>query len=189
MQSLNPTLWRTCRMLAGTTRIKLLRQLHDRPGQNIASLAQALGIGRPYASQEMRRIQSRGLLKPTHCGASLVYGLCADPQVSSSAPLLKAIQTALQSLPENRDVDMATLAAGLAHERRIAMARSLLQSPKTPSRLLAEIPMAPCCFYLHLRTLAAGGFVIKRKRKLSIQIPPHPLGKALVKLLRQGPTK
>lgn len=186
MQNLNPTLWRTCRVLAGANRIKLLRQLHDHPGQNIASLAQSLGIGRPYASQEMRRIQSRGFLRPAKCGASLVYSPAADPQVSSAAPLLKAVWTALDHLPAARDADMTVLAAGLAHERRIALARSLLQAPRTPSQLITEHPMAPCSFYLHLRKLTAAGFIMKRKRQLWFQTPGHPLGKVLVQLLREG---
>ncbi len=189
MQNLNPTLWRTCRMLAGKTRIKLLRQLHDCPGQNIAALADALGICRPFASQEMRRIQSRGLLKPTRLGAALIYHPCADPQVSSAAPLLKAVQTSLKSLPSRRDVEMTAIAAGLAHERRIAMARSLMESPKTSGRLLAAVPMSPCSFQLHLRTLMASGFAAKDKNGLSFRTPAHPLGKALAALLRQGAGK
>jgi hypothetical protein len=185
MQTLNPTLWRTCRMLAGTTRIQLLRQLHDHPGQNIAMLARALGICRPYASQEMRRIQSRGWLRPTHHGASLVYCPCADPQVPSAAPLLRAVQTALDHMPPRRDIEMTSIAAGLAHVRRIAMAKSLMQSPKTSGQLLAAIPMAPCSHYLHLRTMIAGGFVAEKGPGLRFQVPPHPLGRALAKQLRQ----
>ena len=176
-------------MLAGRTRIKLLRELHARPGQNIAALADALCISRPYASQEMRRIQSRGFLRPTHRGVSLVYEPVPDPQVSTAAPLLKAVQTALASFPPRRDDEMIVIAAGLAHERRIALARTLLHSLMTPGQLLAAVPMAPCSFQLHLRVLRASGFLAKDKQKLSFQTPTHPLGKALGALLRQGVVK
>lgn len=186
MHTLNPTLWRTCRVLAGANRIKLLRQLHVQPGQSVAALAKTVGVGRPYASQEMRRIQSRGLIRPAKCGGAVVYSPIPDPQVPTAAPLLKAIRTALDSLPAERDADLARIAAGLAHERRIALARSLMELPKTKTQLLAECPMAPCCLQLHLRTLAAAGFVAERGRMLSFQTPDHPLGKALAKLLRQG---
>lgn len=176
-------------MLAGANRIKLLRQLHDHPGQNIATLAEALNISRPYASQEMRRIQSRGLLKPTHRGSSLIFVPCADPQVSSAEPLLKAIRSSLHSLPPERDAEMAVIAGGLAHERRIAMVRSLLRSPKTASQLRAEVPMSPCSFRLHLSKLIAAGFATKQKSWLWLQIPTHPLGKAFVQLLQQDASK
>ena len=176
-------------MLAGPTRIRLLRQLHDHPGQNIAALAGALGICRPYASQEMRRIQSRGLLKRMQRGASMIYLLRADPQVSSAAPLLKAVQRALDTLPPWRDREMLTLAAGLAHERRIAMAQSLMRSPKTPPQLRAEIPMARCSYHLHLRTLTASGFATISKNVLTFRVPAHPLAKALARLLQPEQAK
>lgn len=186
MQNLNPTLWRTCRMLSGKTRLKLLRNLHDHPGQNIADLAAAVGISRSYASQEMRRIQSRGFLKATHRGASLIYLPGADPQVATAAPLLQAVQAALDSGPARRDGEMAVLAAGLAHERRMALARALLEAPRTSGELWAAQPMSACSFQLHLRTLIAGGFAVRTKRGLEFRTPPHPLGKALAELLRQG---
>jgi DNA-binding transcriptional ArsR family regulator len=186
MQNLNPTLWRTCRMLAGATRIRLLRQLHDHPGSNISALAEAIGISQPYASQEMRRIQSRGFLRPVHRSAALIYQPVPDPQVASAAPLLKAVMTALGSRPSRQDEEMVAIAAGLAHERRIAMARALLNSPKTGRQLHQEIPMSACSFQLHLRTLLASGFVQQRNPQLLFAVPAHPLGQALARLLRQG---
>ncbi len=186
MKTLNPTLWRTCRMLAGATRIRLLRRLHDHPGENISMLADALGISQPYASQEMRRIQSRGFLRPVRQGASLVYQPVPDPQVSSAAPLLKAVWQALDAFPSRRDAEINVLAAGLAHERRIALARLLLKAPRTPSQLLDAIPMAACSFHQHVRTLLAGGWIVKDAGLLSFVTPAHPLAKALVRLLRKG---
>ena len=183
---LNPTLWRTCRVLAGATRIHLLRHLHAHPGQNLTSLAAALGISLPYASQEMRRIQSRGLLQATHRGASLVYRLRPDPQVATAAPLLKAVQTALDHLSPQRDGEISVIATGLAHERRIAMARLLLLSPQSNRQMLTAIPLAPRSHYLHLRSLITGGFVESSNNRLVFRTPPHPLGRALVRLLRQG---
>jgi DNA-binding transcriptional ArsR family regulator len=186
MKHLNPTLWRTCRVLAGATRIRLLRHLHEHPGQNLTALAAALGISLPYASQEMRRIQSRGLLQATHCGSSLVYRLRPDPQVSTASPLLKAVQTALNHLPPQRDGELTAIASGLAHERRISMTRLLLQSPRSDRQMQTAIPMAPRSYYLHLRALITGGFVVPANNRLVFRTPPHPLGRALVRLLRQG---
>ena len=39
MQQLNPTLWRTCRILRGRARLGLLRQILKQPGQNVSPLA------------------------------------------------------------------------------------------------------------------------------------------------------
>ncbi len=186
MKNLNPTLWRTCRMLAGPTRIRLLRALHTHPGESVTSLGQCVEIGQSAASQELRRIQSRGLLRAQREGTRLVYRMAADPQVSSAAPLLKAVQTALADYPRDRDLEMAAIAAGLAHERRIRMVRILLDGPLPLAKLqtAARIPSHP--LHVHLTTLQAGGFVTRPNRRIQLAVPPHPLAKALIRLIRQG---
>ena len=45
MPSLNPTLWRTCKMLAGPTRIRLLRQIQAHPESGVTVLGRLAGIG------------------------------------------------------------------------------------------------------------------------------------------------
>lgn len=134
MQNLNPTLWRTCKMLAGRARIRLLRQLHDHPEECVSALGERVALKEAAASQELRRIQSRGLLQAERRGVRLVYRLAADPQVASAAPLLKALQTAFDACPAERDADMVAIAAGLAHERRIRIVRTLLEGRPHPAR-------------------------------------------------------
>ena len=142
--ALNPTLWRTCRMLASPTRINLLRALVTHPGQGVSALGQCVGIRQSAASQELRRIQSRGIIQPHRKGTRLIYRLGADPQVSSAAPLLKAISSALNQFPPARDEEMCVLATGLAHERRIRMFRHLLlNGPCTPNALAFELRITP----------------------------------------------
>jgi len=173
-------------MLAGSTRIRLLRLLHSELGLNVTRLAQTLQLSRPFASQELRRIQSRGLLGSVHQGASLIYRLSADPQVKTAQPLLKALQKVLTSLPPARDQEMALIASGLAHERRMAIAAALLHAPKTASELRVKMPMSSCSQHLHLQQLRSSGFVIKNGKRYEFHTPAHPLGQALTGLLRQG---
>ena len=186
MQDLNPTLWRTCKMLAGKTRVRLLRQLHAHPGQSVSSLGKRVGIHQPAASQELRRIQSRGLLQAEHRGSSLIYRTAADPQVSTAAPLLKAIQSALSGLPPERDEDMCAIATGLSHERRIRILRALISGPHSPLDLqyTLHIPAQP--FRKPMLTLRASGFVVPAGHRVQFAVPDHPLAKALAKLLLQG---
>ncbi|MGD9781953.1 MAG: ArsR family transcriptional regulator [Kiritimatiellia bacterium] len=183
MQQLNPTLWRTCRVLAGHSRLRLLRLLHDAPGQCVSELADLVGIGVSDASQELRRIQSRGLLRPEHCGARLVYRMKADPQVASATPLLHALKNAFDRNPPEQDAAMAPIAAGLAHPRRIAIAKVLMKSDLVSQDLRAatRIPRGPLS--LHLDTLETGGWVRRQKRTLSFHVPGHPLAQALFHLI------
>ena len=183
MRQLNPTLWRTCRVLTGSTRILLLRQLHDHPGQPVSALAEIVKIGISAASQDLRRIQSRGLLQAERKGACLIYHMGADPQVPSAAPLLKAINKAFDSLPPEQDEILTTIAAGLSHPRRIAIAKRLRTSPCTTAALRMDMMMPSSPMHLHLATLAAGGWTQLDGHLLRLCIPSHPLAQALAKLL------
>jgi predicted transcriptional regulator len=183
MQNLNPTLWRTCRMLTGKTRIKLLRHLHENPGRNVSDLAKALGIGVSGASQELRRIQSRGLLQVDYRGANLVYRFGADPQVASAAPLLKAIQTTLSANAPDRDEQIHAIAQGLGHRKRIELVQALMKSPKNKYALHQELHTAYPTIGHHLQFLLASGLVRHDGRVFHYVPPVHPLAKALVKLL------
>lgn len=183
MPNLNPTLWRTCKMLAGAKRIQLLRQLQKQPGRSVRDLGKAVGVKRSDASQELRRIQSRGLLKSKRQGIPLVYRLEADPQVSSAAPLLKAILSAMASRPPERDLDMCTLANGLANEHRIAIVRALMASPQTMADLQMNLNLsAPACVK-HLRILLDSGYAEKRNQLIHFRVPAHPLARTLAKLI------
>lgn len=186
MQHLNPTLWRTCKMLAGRARIRLLRQLHDHPEECVSALGKRVALKEAAASQELRRIQSRGLLQAERRGVRLVYRLAADPQVASAAPLLKALQTAFDACPAERDADMVAIAAGLAHERRIRIVRTLLEGRRTRLDLQYATRISPHPFRKHLEKLAAGGFIVAADDSILLAVPNHPLAKALVKLIRQG---
>ena len=183
-KQLNPTLWRTCRVLAGSVRLKLLRQLHEAPGRCVSDLAQAVGIGISDASQELRRLQSRGVLQAERQGAKLIYRLGADPQVPSAAPLLAALLAALSSFPPGRDEDMSALATGLAHPRRITLAAILMKSPANISELRRTTRIPVASLRHHLDFLAAGGYIQNRKGLLTFKSPPHPLARALSRLAR-----
>ena len=185
MESLNPTLWRTCKMLAGSKRIQLLRQLHEHPGKSVTALGEAVGIKRSAASQELRRIQSRGLLKSKRHGVPLVYHMESDPQVPSAAPLLKAIRVALKSYPTSRDLEMCTLAANLANDRRISIVRALLVSPLASADLQLRLGISADSLAQHLRTLIQNGFVKRNGNLVCLEVPKHPLAQALIKLVQQ----
>ena len=186
MQNLNPTLWRTCKMLTGSTRIRLLRQLHEHPGECVSDLGKRIGIGEPAASQELRRIQSRGLLQAERRGSFLIYHLAADPQVSSAAPILKAMQSALSTLPPESDEEMCTIASGLSHVRRIRIVQALQKAPQPLPDLQYALRISSHPFQKHLRTLRASGFVVTEGKRIQFSVPDHPLAKALSKLLQQG---
>ena len=184
MKELNPTLWRTCRVLSGGHRIHLLRQIHGHPGLSVSELAKAVGIGRSDASQELRRIQSRGLLRVERKGSRVVYRMEADPQVASAAPLLKALKSAFCSFVPERDGDLCDIAFGLAYPRRIAIAQALQAAPRADMELCIVLNLSPFAVFTHARILRECGWIKSIDGKRHFAPPDHPLATALARLLR-----
>ncbi len=184
MKTLNPTLWRTCRMLAGANRIRLLRAMAEKPGQSVTELARALGVGTSDASQELRRIQSRGLLKSSRDGIRVVYRLEADPQVPTAAPLLKALKSAFSNFPPERDNELRQLAFGLAYPRRIAIARALQAAAQTELDLSSTLKLSSFAVQSHAKILQDGGWIRRDGRIRRFATPDHPLAEALARQLR-----
>lgn len=182
MKHLNPTLWRTCRALSGRTRLGLLRNALEQPGGNVSRHAEQLAIGISDASQELRRLQSRGLLKRSCQGTSVVYLPIPDPQVPSAAPLLKALQNAWNGTPGEVE-EVARRAKGLACERRVSLVRALSQQPRSAVELAELVRTSPDNLKKHLRVLRESGWVAKKGKTFVLCPASHPVQAALLKLL------
>ncbi len=175
---LHPTLWRTCRVLSGRTRLRLLRHVLETPGLNVSQLAGLVGIGVSDASQELRRLQSRGLLKRTQSGPAVIYLPEADLQVAAAAPLLAALQA---MWPGKTEIDeVIRIAKGLASERRIALFRALRQQPRTTVQLADHFRTVPAYLKQNLRVLREGGWTAKQDGRHTILPAATPLAAALL---------
>lgn len=170
-------------MLSGETRLRLLSHLHQHPGQYVTEIAKAIGIGVSDASQELRRIQSRGILQAEYQGAKLIYRFGADPLVYSAAPILKALRSALSKGTTDEVVRIRAIALGLGHRKRIALIQALRKSPKNAYALQQAAHVAYAGIRLHLQTLLASGLIRSEGRTYKYVPPSHPLAKALVNLL------
>lgn len=60
MSKLRPTLWRTCRVLASETRLRLLWTLFENEGLCVADLAHRIGISEQNASNQLRSLYISG---------------------------------------------------------------------------------------------------------------------------------
>ena len=181
--ALSPTLWRTCRVLSGTTRVALLRRIVALPGQTVSALAAAETISLARASQELRRLQSRGLVGVGRTGKFVRYFPEADPLVPSAKPLLRAMQEAFGRHPASKDGQTAALAKGVSHEKRIALVKALKEGVMGVAELQARLGIPAQTVWHHLRFLSAGGWVEHRGRTWALGALGHPLAKSLLKLM------
>lgn len=180
---LSPTLWRTCRVLSGPTRLSLFRRIIEEPGQFVSQLAKAENISIPRASQELRRLQSRGLVGVERPGRHVRYFPESDPLVSSAKPILRAMQETCAQNPRSEDGRIAKLAHGLSHEKRMAVVRALRTGPLRFDGLQAELGMSHQTLRHHLKFLEAGGWVERAGKAWRLCPGDDPLAKCLLKML------
>lgn len=177
---LTPTLWRTSRVLAGPIRLNLLRQILGGCEPCVTELAAAAGLSEPRASQELRRLQARGLVKAVRQRRYLCYRPVPDPKVPSARPLLAAARAALTT---RADAETIRVARAFGHDRRLIIVRTLLGGPRSATALPTATGIPPLALYRHLRVLQAGGLVRRTKAGWELVPHPNPLAKALQKLL------
>ena len=185
---LHPTLWRTCRVLAGPTRLKLLRLVVAAPGHTVSRLAEDAGIGLSRASQELRRLQSRGLIRATRNGPFVHYLPESDPQVPDAKPLLLAMKTAFARQSPSMDESIALIATALSHPRRILILRELRNGPRTIPMLQAALHFSFGAIFRHLQVLQEGHLVRRKASLFRMAGTPHPLARCLVDLVKTPET-
>ena len=181
---LRPTLWRTCRVLAGKTRLQLFRRVIHSPGQSVTDLADQTGIGCSLASQELRRLQSRGLLRSERTGAYVQYVPESDPLVVDARPILTAMITTFAQYSPAEDKQARHIAAALSHPRRIAILKELLNGPRNIHALQATLHIPVRALYRHLTTLQDGKLIGQSRRVFRATHNAHPLAKCLVDLVK-----
>lgn len=180
---LSPTLWRTCRILSGPTRLALIRRIIREPGQSVSELAKAERLSWPRASQELRRLQSRGLVQVERTGRYVRYYPEADPLVSSAKPLLRALQEICARFPPEEDERVARMAQGLSHAKRLEIVRLLRQDPLAFPTLRARTRMPNATLWRHLGILEEAGWIRRDGRIWKLAANETPLAKCLLKLL------
>ena len=74
--SSQPTLWRTCRVLANRKRLQTLALLIRQPNQTVSAVAERMSLSMPAASQYLRALEARGL--PTRWPARGIPALPGD---------------------------------------------------------------------------------------------------------------
>ncbi|HAL93085.1 MAG TPA: hypothetical protein DCM68_08700 [Verrucomicrobia bacterium] len=181
---LNPTLWRTCRVLAGPTRLRLLRLVLATPGNSVSQLAEEAEIHLSRASQELRRVQSRGLIGVKRQGSFVRYLPEPDPQVPSAHPLLLAMKAAFALGGAAQDKEIGLIATALSHPRRLLIYRELLDGPRTIPMLRMELRIPFDSLFRHLQVLERGGLVRQKNRIYRATRNSHPLAQCLAGMLK-----
>jgi len=167
--------------------LRLLRQIIAAPDKTVGQLAEEAEIGLSRASQELRRLQSRGLVGVEREGPFVRYRPEPDPLVSSARPILAALRGAFARSGRAPDRQIVRLATALAHPRRILVYRELLDGPRTVPMLRDRLRIPCAALFRHLRLLQEGGLVHATQGVYRRARNGHPLAKCLTGLVQPAP--
>lgn len=182
---LHPTLWRTARVLGGRTRLGLLRRILEKPGLGVTELAAREGLGESRASQELRRLQSRGLVRAIRTGRKVCYWPLTDPQVPSAQPLLEVYTKIFARHPRFSYSEGVRLARAFSHPRRLSVTRELLRGPRGFRALSNAVGGSRASLHRHLRVLRACQLVERRGGRYRWKHDPHPLARCFELLMQR----
>jgi DNA-binding transcriptional ArsR family regulator len=149
--ALEPTLWRTCRVLTHPVRLQCLRVLMKQGPMTVSGVAAACAKGTPAISQHLRQLQARGLLAVRREGRCTVYSLSPDPAVGHAADVLAAVTQALKRGAADSAIRRAMTA--FTHPRRIAILLALDGGTASAEHLCAACGVSRPAVHRHLRKL------------------------------------
>jgi DNA-binding transcriptional ArsR family regulator len=178
---LQPTLWRTCRVLANRTRLEMLAVLLETPGQTVSAIAAHFKITLSMASQSLRALEARSLLIVRRVGRRVSYRHAPSAGESIASRLGAAVRMALQRDPEAIETIFKQVTA-FTHPRRIEIFRHLCQRPHTLSQLQAVTRISEPALARHLRKLTMRGFVTPQHGLYAVGTPGNALGRELARL-------
>jgi len=183
IMTLTPTLWRTCRVLANSKRLSLLYYVMATPFVSVSQVASALQLPLPVASQYMRALNARGLLKVKRQGRFVLYEAAADPSMPETSILLKALESTMRTAdPLQMAVEALT---GFTHPRRIELLRALDGDGTDIPSLGKKTGISTPALVRHLRKLRRRGYIKSCRGKYACARPNAVLARALLALALQ----
>ena len=180
-QSLQPTLWRTCRVLANRRRLQILRLLLQQPDQCVSHLAERVAVPAQVVSQYLRAMNARGLLRVRRVGKWVYYRPGADESVRQSHALLEGLRLSFRR-ERQAEENIFRLATAFTHPKRVEIFRALQGRMLTAGQLSETTGISGRAVHRHLRKLRVRGFVEAEAGIWRGIQPPAGLAKVLAQL-------
>ncbi len=181
MDTLHPTIWRTCRVLSNENRLKLLWQLFHLGKASVSELGNLVGLSEPVASSYLRALNARGLITPERQRVFVYYRPESNPEVAHSERMLSAMKACWEARVSFSSV--AYQMTAFTHSRRIDIARALSRGSLEELQLSAKTSISPQALYRHIEKLVNRGFVGKTGSLIQLLEPDAALSRELLEMV------
>lgn len=156
-----PTLWRTCRVIASHNRLQVFELLTQEQPPTVSAVAGRLDLPLPAASQAMRALESRGLLASRRIGRRVEYRIAASSISDSRTSLVATLRTHFRQDKTAKET-IFRLATAFTHPCRIEIFRLLQTEPQVLMQLETATRISARARLRHLRKLEARGFITSK---------------------------
>jgi DNA-binding transcriptional ArsR family regulator len=176
-----PTLWRTCRVLANRKRLQILALLIRQPNQTVSTVARHMKLSMPAASQYLRALEARGLLTCRRIGLRVEYRPSATTTEGAAGAILTALRVVFRRRAQPIE-GLFKLATAFTHPRRLEVFRAVKDGANSFGKLQTATRISGRALSRHLVKLEARGFV---KNQMDVYAPTdqaHPFGRVLARL-------
>jgi len=135
----------------------------------------------PAASQYLRLLESRGLLKAHRVGRSVKYEVTPDDHPSLNAGLVQALRVVFEWNIMSIQTLFALITA-FTHPRRIEIVRALCVGPATMDQLRTATGISLRSLGRHLAKLERRRFIKHRGDHYVVIQPSNPFRRELIRL-------
>lgn len=179
-----PTLWRTCRVLANRKRLQILALLIRQPNQTVSAVAMQMKLSLPAASQYLRALEARGFLTCRRVGLRVEYRPSATTSKDAAGEILTALRLVFRRRAQPVEA-LFKLATAFTHPRRVEVFRAVKDGKDSFGKLQAATHISTRALSRHLAKLEARGFVKSELEIYAVITQTHPFARAVARLAGQ----
>lgn len=183
-RKLQPTLWRTCRVLANRHRLRILGCLLKEPDQTVTAISNRLHLPVAVTSQYLRALEARSLLTARRKGRYVSYQASSAETAGAAQPLAIALRLVFR-----RETDPVTTvfraATAFTHPRRVVLVQALAGGAQTFWQLHERTGISARALRRHLAKLEMRGFITHENGVCALVTQRAPLHRALASMACQ----
>lgn len=176
---MNDILWKTCRVLANETRLKILRCLFKNQERCVQNIAEQFHLSEVVASQHLKLLNEHGFLNQKRESKWVFY----QPTVPKNETPAKYLTSSLESKltrPSPRYSELIRAFTAFTHPRRIDITKTVLLRQSRFEELVADCSISMPALYRHLDKLVNRNVIKEENSIYCIVQQKSALNKALL---------
>jgi DNA-binding transcriptional ArsR family regulator len=151
-------IWKTCRVLANESRLRILRRLMRGAELCVTDLAEIEDLSLVVASEHLRRLHEVGFLKQKRKSKWIFYSAVESSASLVAQTIYKPLKKQLVMM-DNQIPHLMKLMTAFTHPRRVEIIKTLQGRPQMFHELIVGCAISPAAMFRHLQKLISRGFV------------------------------